>query len=410
MVRTHVIPSHIPKDVADELNRESGRIYTQVLVTHWRAYRKQGVWLSKYGAGKLNDYYNRDAPRELYAHTIDAAQQGFYKACAVTHLLRKQGMEAKFPYHRRRYRTTTWFGEALKRDGEKLILSNAKGCRKIELKLPEPLQDALRILEVRLVYDRCSNRYFWHIVYETGKQPKSTPGNNIVSVDLGEIHPAVVGDEEVSEIITCRERRHKVQGFAKRLAKLQAAMQKKQKGSRAWHQLRKTKIRLRAKHQRVLRDLDHKISRSIVDIAVERKAEKIVMGDVRDIANGVNLSKQTNQKISNWTHGKVRQFTEYKAQAEGIEVELIEERYTSQTCPQCGTRHKPKGRNYRCPDCGFIGHRDVVGQINILSKYKHGENGKIPLPGVIKHRIPHNLRVMRRRQDTGYSKRSIADG
>ena len=407
MIRTHIERCKLKRELADELNRESGSIYTQVLIFHWRTFRHTGHWLSQNSAERWNDRVGKE--RKLHAHSIDAAQQGFYKGCTIVRSLRKQDIEAKFPYHRRWYRTTIWKQTGIRIKENKIHLSRSKGNDPIVLPLPERVQDALRILEVRLVYEYKARRYFWHLVYETGKQPQAAPGSNIVSVDLGEIHPAVVGDESTSEIITCRERRHKVQGFAKRLAKLQAAMQKKQKRSRAWHKLRKTKIRLRAKHQRVLRDLDHKISRSIVDIAVERKAEKIVMGDVRDIADGVNLSKQTNQKISNWTHGKVRNFTEYKAQAEGIAVELIEERYTSQTCPQCGTRHKPTGRRYKCSDCGFIGHRDVVGQINILSKYKHGENGKLKFPEVVKHRIPHNLRVMRRRQDTGYSKRSIAD-
>jgi putative transposase len=52
-------------------------------------------------------------------------------------------------------------------------------------------------------------------------------------------------------------------------------------------------------------------------------------------------------------------------------MELQEESYTSQTCPACFKRHKPKGRDYIC-SCGFIGHRDVVGATNIRSKYLGG--------------------------------------
>jgi transposase, IS605 OrfB family, central region len=117
-----------------------------------------------------------------------------------------------------------------------------------------------------------------------------------------------------------------------------------------------------------------------------------------------------NQKISGWNHGKIRQYVEYKAQAEGIQVERVDERYSSQTCTHCNHRHKPRGRVYRCPACRFQSHRDVVGQINILSRYKYGEVGKIPAPTNIKHRIPHNLRVMRRRRDTGQSSRAVARG
>jgi len=158
---------------------------------------------------------------------------------------------------------------------------------------------------------------------------------------------------------------------------------------------------MKAKHTCVLRDIEHKISRAIVGIAVERQAGTLVLGDVRDIADGIDLSKPTNQKISGWSHGKIR--AAYKAQAAGIRLVLQDEHYTSQTCPQCGHRHKPRGRVYTCGQCGFSGHRDVVGQVNILSAYTYGEPGKIPAPLCVKHRMPHNLRLMRRRQDTGQS-------
>jgi putative transposase len=221
------------------------------------------------------------------------------------------------------------------------------------------------------------------------------------SVDLGEIHPAVVGDTDETTIIGCRARRAASQGHGKRLASLTAAIAKTRKGSRRYKRLLHTKARLKAKHKRVIRDLEHKVSRAIVQVAVERQANTIVMGDVRDVADGVNLGRQNNQKISQWNHGKIRTYVAYKAQAEGIRLVLQDEHYTSQICPHCGHRHKPRGRVYVCGQCGFSGHRDVVGQINILSVYTHGEPGKIPAPPVVKHRMPHNLRLMRRCRDTG---------
>ena len=132
------------------------------------------------------------------------------------------------------------------------------------------------------------------------------------------------------------------------------------------------------------------------------------MGDVRDIADGVDLSRQTNQKISGWNHGKIRASVTYKAAAEGIALALQDEHYTSQTCPQCGHRHKPRGRVYTCGQCGFSGHRDVVGQVNILSAYLHGTLGQIAAPAMVKHRMPHNVRLMRRCRDTGQVPRACS--
>jgi putative transposase len=210
----------------------------------------------------------------------------------------------------------------------------------------------------------------------------------------------VVGDDQEATIIACRKRRHQAQGHAKRLASIAKALSRKKKGSRRYKKLVRAKSRMKAKHRAVVRDMEHKVSRAIVNVAIERQANTIAMGDIRDIGDEVDLGKQTNQTISGWNHGQIQKLVEYKAEAEGISVRLVDEKYTSQTCPQCGNRHKPKGRTYRCPACGFRGHRDIVGQTNILSVFKTGSPGNIPAPQVVKHRIPYNIRVMRRRADT----------
>ncbi|WP_391527223.1 zinc ribbon domain-containing protein [Candidatus Methylacidiphilum fumarolicum] len=36
----------------------------------------------------------------------------------------------------------------------------------------------------------------------------------------------------------------------------------------------------------------------------------------------------------------------------------------SSRCAECSHRHKPRGRNWWCPKCGFQDHRDVVGGVN----------------------------------------------
>jgi putative transposase len=399
MIRTHILPCAVPRPVADALNLASGQVYTQVVVNHWRVVRHQGHWLSEKAGTRWSDSQLPGKP--LHAHSIDAAQQGFYNACRTTRALRKAGVvAAKFPHWRKRFRTTVWKNTAIRKAGAVLALSNGKGNEQVTLTLPGSLAEVLRVLEVRLVYDRKARRYTWHVVVENGIQPKPAPGDNIVSVDLGEVHPAVVGDREEATIITCRARRHAKQGHNKRLASITQAISRTCKGSRRHKRLVRSKGRMQAKHARVLRDMEHKISRAIVEVAVERQAGTIVIGDVRDIADGIDKGREHNQRMSQWNHGKVRAYVAYKAEAEGLTVVLQDEHHTSQTCPQCGHRHKPRGRVYTCRACGFSGHRDVVGQINILSAYLHGTPGQLPGPPVVKHRIPHNLRVMRRCRDT----------
>ncbi len=400
MIRTYKVPYELEPTVADALNRESGRIYTAVLVEHWRILRQTGHWLSAFCEERYHDFLDAERPRLLHAHSIDAAQQGFAKASKTAKSAKKLNPKARYPHWTKRFRTTIWKNTAIKFRTDHPELSNGQGNPKITLGLPMDLQTVLSFQEVRLVFDKRARVYAWHIVVENGKQPKTLEFSNTVSVDLGEIHPAVVGDEQEATLILCRERRHEVQGHHKPLASLQSTLSRKVKGSRRYKKLVRAKSRMKAKHKRVIADIEHKVSRAVVDVAVERQANTIVMGDIKTIADGVDLGKKTNQKISGWNHGKVRQLVEYKAEAEGIAVVLIDERYTSQTCPNCRARHKPRGRVYRCPTCAFQSHRDVVGQINILSKFKLGTSGKLPIPSVIKHRLPFDIRLKRSCRDT----------
>lgn len=80
--------------------------------------------------------------------------------------------------------------------------------------------------------------------------------------------------------------------------------------------------------------------------------------------------------VSQWPHGQLRQLITYKAAAIGIAIELMNEAYASQTCPnpQCGHRNKPKGRIYRCSQCGYVGLN--VGATNMLSTYETGKFGQ----------------------------------
>ncbi len=62
---------------------------------------------------------------------------------------------------------------------------------------------------------------------------------------------------------------------------------------------------------------------------------------------------------------QLTQFITYKAQRIGITVQQVDPAYTSQECPACTARNKAQDRTYVCVDCGWMGHRDNVGAINI---------------------------------------------
>jgi putative transposase len=366
--------------MADTLNAESGRIYSQVLIEQYRIYRKKGIWLASGAQERYNDYLNRGMPRLLHAHSIDAAQQGFHKACKTAKANRSDG--AHYPHKRKHYRTTVWKNTGIRLEGDTLLLALARGLEPIRVELPKLLrgfpQEAFT--EVRLVYNKASRHYEWHLVVADGMEVKPSEAQGIAAIDLGEIHPATITDGTKAAVISCRQLRSQSQHTAKNLASIQAKQAHHKKGSRRWKKLQQRKNRFLAKQERRRRDIEHKVSREVVDWAVENKVGTVAIGDVRDVADGKRLNKKSQQKISSWSHGKMRTYIGYKAERAGITViDNVDEAYTSQTCACCGNRYKPKGRVYTCPACGSIAHRDVQGAANILSRFLYNELAKVPV-------------------------------
>lgn len=268
-------------------------------------------------------------------------------------------------------------------------MARARGLPPVEVALPPHLAHlpVSAFLEARLVWDRAARHYMWHLVSEDGRAAEPARGVAVVAVDLGEIHPAALTDGQETVIITCRAMRANQQYTAKRLAEIRRKQSRKTRSSRRWKRLQQRKTRFLAKQRHRARDLEHKSSRAVVRFAQERGAATLVIGDVRDVADGKRLAAKSQQKIGLWSHGRQRQYITYKSSSVGIASLVIDESYSSQTCPRCMQRHKPKGRIYRCPACGFVAHRDAVGCANILSQHYTGEPGHV-LPPDAKYRYP----------------------
>jgi putative transposase len=264
-----------------------------------------------------------------------------------------------------------------------------------------PLPPPLRTLplaayrEARLVWDRAAQHYAWHLAIDDGVLPAPPPpGDHTGAIDLGEIHPAAVTDGTETVIFTCRALRSNQQYTAKRVGALNAKQARKHKESRRWKRLHRRKTRFCAQQRRRARDLEHKVSRAVVNWATERQVHTLVIGDVRNVADGKRLPATSQQKIGVWSHGRQRAYITYKAEAAGITVALVDEAYTSQTCPGtlpdgtvCLHCSKPKGRVYRCAACGFTAHRDGLGAANLLSQHYTGEPWHV-LPGRETYRSP----------------------
>jgi putative transposase len=102
-------------------------------------------------------------------------------------------------------------------------------------------------------------------------------------------------------------------------------------------------------------------------------------------------SRCHNQRMAQWEYGKDLSYFTHKFKMSGISLLIGSERGTSSTCPECGHRHKPKGRTWNCPkkECSYKGkHRDITGSLN-MHLLAFGEKAKYPEP--IKYLRPVQL-------------------
>ena len=122
--------------------------------------------------------------------------------------------------------------------------------------------------------------------------------------------------------------------------------------------------RINNKENRVMNDIDHKISSEIIKTAVANNVTTIKMERLANIRSTTRTSRKNNHNLHSWSFYRLQAYIEYKANLAGIKVLYVNPSYTSQRCPKCGMLHHASDRHYRC-NCGYKQHRDLVGAINI---------------------------------------------
>jgi putative transposase len=343
----------------DELARECGWLYSQTLVSFWRTVKHKGIWLAPKHLMRWH------TSKKLHAHTADACVQAFFASLkSWRERKRANDPDAHPPRKRKWYFRIEYKRSALSLKDGKLRLSNGRGNEPLVLTWPWDLPNTVVIHWVGTQYEAIAT-------YEQ-EQPVAQPrGNEVAGIDLGEVHMAVVYDGKQTHMLNGRLLRSKVQYRNKLQADLNSRIDgRMKKGSRRRKKLIRSKQKQLKKLKNQIKDIEHKQSSRLISTLHASRVQTVVIGDVRDIRQDLDVGSKNNQKLHQWSHGSIRHKLTYKAERHGMAVDLQEESYTSQTCPCCGKRYKPRGRNYLCSRCGFTFHRDAVGAINIRHKYR----------------------------------------
>lgn len=363
--------------------------------------------------------------RPFHAHSAQAVAFDLFEACRTATINRKNGLKVRYPWRKHTYRPlsfTAGFGWRVTSNA-RLSLSLGRGRTPITVQLPTLVDPETAAVvptkewgEIQLCWDRDARLWSLHIsVPSQAAAPRLDPAKS-TAVDEGIINPMTLStmtrDADGARVIEVtvingREARAIKRRRNKAVGQLSRKISRCADGSRRRRKLVRAKKRAQARAKAQLRDFNHQVSRKAADFAIEHGTGSIMVGDVRGIEDKTRqkrrASPSTRQQLSQWERGAQEALLAHKC---GVKLEHIDESYSSKACPACLTRNRPKGRRYRCRQCSFGCHRDVVGAINILMRATYGQYTRIDPAIVI--RVKYLRAVPRWSNDQRGTHRKVA--
>jgi putative transposase len=216
------------------------------------------------------------------------------------------------------------------------------------------------IQQVRSVYKR--DEWRLQFVCRTTIDPEP-PGDETAGIDLGICNFVALSFGDESILFPGNVLKQDEYYFGKEKAKCDDSRSRK---------------RMRIDYKRTDRRSHflHTLTKHIVSECVERHVGTIVVGDlegIRDNENGDsrNWGKHGNLDLHGWAFDRFTTLLEYKAEAEGVNIELVSEKDTSKSCSACRTvddDQRVERGLYVCNECDMAMNADVNGAENIRQK------------------------------------------
>ena len=176
-----------------------------------------------------------------------------------------------------------------------------------------------------------------------------------LGVDLGIVNIATTSDGATftgADVLGVRKRRRR---------------QRKRLQAKTTSSSRRVLRRLSGKEARFARDVNHRISKAIVEEA-KRTGRGIALEDLTGIRSRVRLRRSQRDNLHSWSFFQLQQYISYKAQLHGVPVVSVDPRHTSQTCSHCGhvaKANRPSQDVFLCVACGHAAQADHNAAINI---------------------------------------------
>jgi len=329
-----------------------------------------------YNKNKLHDQtYNQvreetELPANLVVRARDRASEAI-KGCVERLKKDEKASKPRFTSDSLSYdkRTlTVWLGE------NRCSISTVDGRIKADFQIPEDNSYYNKYLESDEWKVRQSTiekheyeddqPYYLHLGIKKEPETESNAVNpTVMGVDLGIDNVAVTstGTFHSGDKLNHR-RRH----FEEIRGKLQA------QGTRSAHL---TLQELSGRENRFACNTLHRISKDIVQEAVDHDVDVIAFENLDDIRDNLPPQKQ----FHSWAFNQLYEYVKYKAREQGIVVEQVNPDYTSQRCSKCGftVKENRSSSRFECEKCGNQLHADYNAAKNIGVKFlRNGQKSR----------------------------------
>jgi len=239
------------------------------------------------------------------------------------------------------------------------------GVRFLEFKLPKTVIGK-EIKEVRIL-PRCKGLWFEiEYAYKVKPEKADLDSNKYLAIDIGlDNFATCVSTSGTPFIIEGRGLKSFNRWWNKEKAKLQSVY------SKQGIKIGKKLAWLLRKRKNIITNFMNQAVNCIIKYCLSKRIGNIVIGELKEIKNGMNIGRKNNQNFQYIPYGLFKQKLRTKCEYYGINYIEVDEAYTSQTCSVCGdiNRNNRKHRGlYVCQKCGVVLNADVNGALNILKK------------------------------------------
>jgi putative transposase len=238
----------------------------------------------------------------------------------------------------------------------RIPLKAVRGGIWIGVKTYEPIPVDAKICESKI----CIKDKHWFLDLAIKKEiPEKTEYQNVIAIDMGIKHIACSVDMAMNKTRFFGRNLNRVRGhyfWLRRNLGMKKALD--------------TIKKIGKREKRIVNDIIHKISREIVNNALETNAV-IILGNIKYLRkrNQRHYRKRMARLLSGFPHYKLTQYIKYKSALAGIKVIEVSEAWTSQTCNRCQKRGKRKTQGlFKCDTCIREDNADRNAAFNIAKR------------------------------------------